>query len=327
VARRDAGLSDTEQADFERWLAEDPRHRLALVRFEETWNALARPRRTGNATAIVRKLGALDHRRYQIRLGFAGAALASFMVLGLALWQWRNPKVDKLSPAPQAVVVMATHSVLPDGSVVEFPAGAEFTVDYSGMLRRVVLMRGEAYFQVAKNPSRPFVVSADGIEVRAVGTAFSVQVGKPRVEVLVTEGRVSVDQVPGLSPSAPLDSLPRSLTMVNAGNRVVVDAVRQPTEMASLPVQAVSATEMAERLAWRNPRVEFSGAPLRDVIAVINRYNRVQFIIDDPVLASVLVSGLFPADDADAFLRMLEAGFQVQAERRDGGQILLRKSP
>jgi hypothetical protein len=161
---------------------------------------------------------------------------------------------------------------------------------------------------------------------------------------LGTEGRVEVsagtttnrpDEQPAASFSSdsPVAETPRSTgqarsvaTPVEAGNRVVMDRTVAPASGSSLPVVTVEPSEIASRLAWRSPRVEFSGAPLAEVVALLNRCNEVKFVIEDPALASMTLSGLFRASDTDAFVRMLEAGFGVQAHRREQ-QIILRRHP
>jgi transmembrane sensor len=84
---------------------------------------------------------------------------------------------------------------------------------------------------------------------------------------------------------------------------------------------------MVDRLAWRSPRLEFSGTPLIEAVALLNRHNRVQFTIEDPVLARLRVSGIFGATNTDAFVRLLEATFNVRAERGRENEIVLRRAP
>ena len=319
VARRDAGLEAHEQAEFERWCAASVLHAEALARFEETWSVIGRPRRTGGQTELHRELNALTrHRRRRL---IAATAAAAVLLAGGLVWRSERFASNSLSaPVSHTVVLTPTRQTLPDGTVVEYPRGAEIEVNYAGPLRRVTLRRGEAHFAVAKDQSRPFVVEAGGVEVRAVGTAFSVQLGSSQIEVLVTEGRVAVEK------SVPDQSVPRPepLAYVDAGKELVVELALQP--VAASPVQAVAAPKIAERLAWRSTRVEFSGAPLAEVIAVLNRHNAVRFEFGSAALAEVPLSGLFRADDTEAFIHSLEAGFGIKAERRDG-TIILRRAP
>jgi transmembrane sensor len=200
-------------------------------------------------------------------------------------------------------------------------------VDFNQAFRRVALKKGGAHFQVAKNSARPFVVEVSGVEVRAVGTEFAVQIGQSAVEVLVTEGRVAVRQTSSVAgeESSSGASGRSPIALVDAGHRVVVSVASLPTELAPSPVQAIAKTEIAERLAWRSPGVEFSGAPLGDVVAFLNRHNPVELVIEDSALKGTALSGRFRLDDTEAFVRMIETGFGVTSSR-SGGRIILRKA-
>jgi len=89
-------------------------------------------------------------------------------------------------------------------------------------------------------------------------------------------------------------------------------------------MSGVLKVDFSAKLAWRSPRLEFSGTRLGEAVALINRYNRVQFVIEDPELANLRVSGVFGAVNTDAFVRVLEASFDVQSERRSDHEIVLR---
>ena len=213
---------------------------------------------------------------------------------------------------------------LPDGTTVELKSGAEIAVDISAAWCRVRLVRGEAHFAVAKNPARPFVVDAAGVSLRAVGTAFAVKLEENSVDLLVTEGRVSVDHPAAQSATATTASLEKPLALVDAGQQV--DVAADTAASGPLQVRTVAAEELAARLAWRIRRAEFSGTPLSEVVALLNRYTKERFVIDDAELARVPLSGLFRLDDGEAFVRLLETGFGVKAEYRGGNVIVLHKS-
>jgi len=110
--------------------------------------------------------------------------------------------------------------------------------------------------------------------------------------------------------------------VLTVGQKTIV-----PLSASSSPAAVTDAApdEVSARLAWRNPRVEFSGARFSEVVAVMNKYNRIQFVIGDSTLADVPMSGLFRADDPETFVQMLESGFGVKAEHRSSGQIVLRR--
>ncbi|MCX6950683.1 MAG: FecR domain-containing protein [Verrucomicrobia bacterium] len=218
---------------------------------------------------------------------------------------------------------------MPDGSVVELNAGAKIETHYSTASRRVTLLAGEAHFEVVPDAARPFFVEAGGVAVRAVGTAFSVNLERNAVVVLVTHGRVSVSpEVHASSASATAETPPRPLAVLEVGQRVVVDVARQPV---ASDVTTPPAGEREELLAWRAPRVTFTGVSLAEAVSLLNRESSARqdarFVIADASLAEVRISGLFRLDNTEAFVRLLDQGFGIVAEPRGAGEILLRRGP
>lgn len=212
-------------------------------------------------------------------------------------------------------MIAPERQTLPDGSQVELKAGAEIAVDFSPDSRRVVLKKGEAHFQVMKS-DRPFVVAAGTVDFRAVGTAFAVQIGKTEVQLLVTEGQVAVETAAVKPATGPQDaarrvSPPDVLATVGPSKRMVIGL--GPGVPISPPT-AIPAVEMAERLAWRAPRLEFTDTPLAEAVALMNRYNRRQFVILEADAGKLQVSGIFRADRIDSFVQLLETNFSVIAE-------------
>jgi transmembrane sensor len=315
IARRDAGLSETEAAEFARWRDADPRHAAALARFETAWSALARPRETGGTAGLARELAAVRARSRR-RRALAGGATVAAALFASVWWPRPAPLPAPVAPVASAVLLVPEIRTLADGSVVELKPGAAIEVAFSDTVRRVRLVRGEALFAVAKQPARPFVVAAGGVEIRAVGTAFSVELAAAAVGVLVTEGRVAVQPAGG----APAPAL------VDAGNRA---RVATGPGGGAIAVAAVSSGDVDAHLAWRAPQVEFSGTPLAAVVDTINRHAREpgrphpHFAVEDPALARVTLSGLFRLDDTAAFVRMLEAGFGVTVVPREDGVLVL----
>jgi transmembrane sensor len=226
---------------------------------------------------------------------------------------------------------------------VDIKDGAEIRVVFTTSARRVELRRGEAHFQVTRDPSRPFIVQTGGIDVRAIGTGFSVQLSQSEVAVLVTEGRVALDRaatatspVPAdnTSPGSPpqgLNPTPRTLAFVSAGNRIVVPIQTSGTQTLAAPsTTSVSSSELDELLAWRAPRVEYSGAPLSEAVAIMNsrsgEHAHLRFVIADPSISQVRVSGLFRLDKTEAFVQLLKNGFGIEACDFGDGRIVLRRA-
>lgn len=323
VLRREAGLNEREQADYSEWLAQDPQHAAAVARHDEAWSLLDRPRNQGTAHALADALARRTHRRSRLRWSASGLAMA---LLTIGLFWLRPGSPVGTGAAGTALVLNPTREFLPDGSRVELRSGATFSVDYDGAQRRITLRSGEALFQVVKDPQRPFIVTAAGIEVRAVGTAFLVDLGETRVDVIVTEGQVAVN--PTRAPTTPLqESAParteaaRAPTLVDAGRRLVVGLA--PDQGTPEPVD-ISKSELNDRLSWRATRLEFSYTPLAEAIALMNQHSEVKMVIDDPDLATLPVNGLFRADNSETLLRLLEANFDVISSRT-GNVLTLRR--
>lgn len=332
VARRDAGLSAEEQEAFERWRQADPQHEAALAHYDSAWNALASPLDHGMADELERELTQLAQRRRQRRwAGSATVAVLLFVGFFLLKPNQHEPAGDTAAIRPTAAILRPRIETLPDGSHVELNAGAEIAVRFTERTRRVALVRGEAHFSVRKDPSRPFVVSADGVEVRAVGTAFNVQLASSSVAILVTEGTVAVEKSPAASPSNATTPNPttspapaaREIAVLSAGEQVEVG---RTAALPLSPLQRVSSAESAERLAWRDTRLEFTRTPLREAISLLNQYSNPaspRLIADDPALATIHVTGIFRADNIAGFVHLLEGGFGVETEQ-SGNTITLR---
>jgi transmembrane sensor len=319
IARRDAGLSPAEETELLQWIEADPSHRSALAFYGAAWSTLAQPAQNGAAEILEQQLEKLSRRRAQRRTLVAASLALLLLTGGIVRWNL----TDRASPFPStsALVHVPSRQTLPDGSVVELKDNARIAVDYTVNARRIALLAGEAHFVVEQDSARPFVVSVSGVEVRAVGTAFSVHKGPAAVEVLVTHGKVAVERLVAMSvgPAASLEPL----AAVEAGNLVVVEIAGKNFAPLSRPVPSL---ELDQRLAWRSPRLEFTRTPLAEAVALFNQHAGPagpQLAVSDPTIAALRISGVFRADNIDAFVLLLEGVFEVKAERT-GGTIVLQ---
>jgi transmembrane sensor len=324
VIRRDAGLTAAEQDEYFQWLAADPRHGEAVARQQQTWKEFGllaqwKPEHSAepNPDLLAR------HRPSVVRTVWFGAlAAAACVALALTLWApWRTTSPDSPPQVARTDSSGYERRVLEDGSAVELNRGARISVTYTAHERRVQLLQGEASFTVAKNPARPFIVRAAGVDVRAVGTVFNVRLGDRQVEVLVTEGKVQVnDAARGVSLLA-LDATAGVAPVLTAGQKVVV-ATRP---VAPVPPVAVSSDETARLLAWQPQLLDFNSTPLAEVVTAFNRRNTVQLLIADPELRELPIVASFRTDNVDGFVRLLELTAGVRAER-SGDTITLRRA-
>jgi transmembrane sensor len=322
ISRRDGGMTEAETAAFIHWLQQDARHAEVFAELDATWKSFNRLNVARPAGAIAPNPDLLAPRRRRSHRGlWAAAALtAAAAVVFLALAWPRVPAPAGLRQNLVTAVGVLQRTELPDGSVVQVNTDSEVDVQYTATERRVRLVRGEAHFTVAKNPARPFIVSAGQVAVRAVGTAFNVRMRSSAVEVLVTEGKVQVnDSVQGGSLMMPQPG--GEPPVLAAGKRAVIPT-QAVTGRAAAAVTTVAPAEVDRALAWQQRRLEFYDVPLREVVAEFNRYNTHQIVIDDSRLLEQRFTSTYRPDGWPEFVRLLETTYHVAAERDEGRTIL-----
>lgn len=288
-------------------------HNSASGRSADPGSALDWPRRVGATEEILTGLQRRFRRQRRVRAAMAVLA-ATAAVLAFTFWPAHHAPVGSKSVPDVIVIDKPLQQRLADGTVVDLRENTVLEPMFTADTRRVVMRSGKAYFKVVKNAARPFVVEAGAFSVRAVGTAFTVAYAPGGMEVLVSEGRVSVTEsrpVPGKIAEA----------FVSAGESV--RAVIASGVVPKLTVTAVSPAEMAERTAWRVPRLRFTDAPLSEAVALLNRHNQQQMVIADASLSNLQVSGVLQADNQAAFLDALRANFGVETHTRGDGEIVL----
>ena len=343
LVRRDAGLSREQEKEFAAWLAAEPARGRAFADLEQTWAVLdnvkqlpcaaREPDPDALAPVRVREMFGRTPIRRPVWRNLALMAAAVVLFASAGWWQW-SARAHYSGAAVTEVGGLRKIS-LPDGSVVLLNTASAIDVQYSSDERTVKLARGEAHFTVAKNPTRPFFVNAGGVRVRAVGTAFNIRLRVKAVEVLVTEGRVSLaDESNG-------DSL-LSRRAGHSANEMIVPAGNEPPalgagELATIALAAgsertavvpvtIPRLDMERALAWQDGRLEFAAVPLGEIVAEFNRYNRHRLVVADPRLAALRFGGSFLADGYDTLVHLLETNHGVIAERR-GDETVLRLPP
>ncbi|MDD2765681.1 MAG: FecR domain-containing protein [Opitutaceae bacterium] len=316
IARRHGGLSPDDEAELHRWLSADPRHKKIFAEYESGWAAFQRPLRAGGAGVILGELEARERRRTHRRriCTMTTMGLAAAAAIALVFFSSR-PRFGQLQvpPIPPTVALRPDLRTLPDGSVVELNAGAEITPAFTAKIRGVRLLRGTAFFTIAKDAAHPFVVTTGGIEVRAVGTAFAVRAEQKRVDVVVTEGRVAVQRVAPSDSDASSVPIAAEAIYLSAGRAAAVPA--NPSFSVPWEAKPLTDREAAAELAWRGRRLEFDGTPLSSAVELFNRQNGVKLLIADPSIRSLQITGIFWTDDPDGFVRLLERGLNLKAER------------
>ncbi|QDX26775.1 DUF4974 domain-containing protein [Sphingomonas suaedae] len=203
--------------------------------------------------------------------------------------------------------------ILGDGSSVTLNTGSLIEVRFSPDRRDVRLLQGQAMFNVAKDADRPFVVSARNRQVTALGTAFDVQIRQDgQVKVLLVEGHVRVAPVNPKGLSRIIPALAR--TDLQPGQQLLTEGAE---------AVEVSAADVERETAWNRGVLIFRNDMLGDAIKEVNRYSQLQLVVDDPDVAALKVSGIFPTADQEDFVAALSTLYPLRAEREQGGTIRL----
>jgi transmembrane sensor len=199
---------------------------------------------------------------------------------------------------------------LGDGSEVTLNTNTHLRVELGNRARRIELDSGEAYFVVAKDPSRPFTVRVADHKVTAVGTQFAIKRTPPGAQVLVVQGRVEL----------------RSSSAGTAEGPVTLDAgTLARTVKSEVMVARIAEAEAELLLSWRSGFVVFRDTSLADAAAELNQYLPRKLFIEDSSVASIKLSGRFRTDNLDAFLSLLQQGFPVTVEETADGIVLKRR--
>jgi transmembrane sensor len=326
LARRDAEDWTTgEQQALDAWLSASSRHKVAFLRVQSAWNETGRlqalaaglpagtlPARAGSAIAPDATGAGPDLRDLRFaprdrstprRRGWQHgiAAALTLVALGSAAWgSWQLTGREQASYASSVGQIQTV--TLPDGSVATLSSDSRVDVQISRGERHVALAKGEAFFDVAHDTRRPFVVETDGRRVAAVGTRFSVRRDPQEIRVVVTEGKVRLESRPGP------DGTAQPVSLLPAGS--VATAGRNGVLVRSLPV-----AEAERFLEWRDGFLTFDDTSLADAAAEFNRFNTRKLELGDAAVADLRVGGNFRWSNADGFAHLLEQGFPVRAER------------
>lgn len=203
---------------------------------------------------------------------------------------------------------------LPDGSALTLNTETDLDVIFDGRRRTVEVLRGQAFFNVAKDPSRPFVVVAGGKQIVAVGTAFDVRLDQGRVEVQLVEGHVVVENAESAGSASPptLDST--ASVHLNPGEALVA---------TDKQVVRTTAEDQQRLLKWRDGLIEFDNTSLADAVAEFNRYSAQTISIDDPQIATLPISGVFRTNSQRKFLEAVTSLHPVTIEYRGADRFAL----
>ncbi|HWW57160.1 MAG TPA: FecR domain-containing protein [Sphingopyxis sp.] len=313
----DRPLTVSEQQAFDAWLAADEQNAQHFEQMVAVWHGTdAIAEMPGFLSLRAKALTSMEKARRQGEMSFptrrhAFAAMAAFaLTAGIGTWYWSKAADVYSTDVGERRIVR-----LDDGSSVSLDAASQMSVSFTDERRAIVLDRGRAKFDVAKDPLRPFTVTAGTQSVVAIGTSFSVELLKDQLRVLLFEGQVAV--VPRAAAARHIRTrrpVTQATTQLSPGQELVASLSSGAAEI--LPVDA------GRSLGWEGGQVDFVDMPLADAVERMNRYAASPIVIGDAAAGRRLVNGVFEAGDTDSFVKGLTSLYPLAAREVDGQVII-----
>lgn len=308
---------------FQEWLDADPKHVVAHDDLRETWDVLS-------GIAEEPEIQAMRRQALSRRVGFAGTlgfgratpslravpALAATLVLTIAAaLALLFSATGQPYQAHHTVAGERNIITLDDGTLVTLASSSRLVTAFTPAERRVKLTKGEAYFDVAHNGERPFIVEAGSGEITALGTEFDVHKKNGETVVTLVQGRVEVAALG----AQPADG-PHKVQLA-PGERVSYD---------KSGLSDVRRIDLARAVSWKDGRIFAENEPLEKVVAEINRHSKrkIQFGDGNHELRRIIVSGVFRTDRPETLVAFLkDAGVPVWGVKDSQGNIKLYLRP
>ncbi|MBJ7483469.1 FecR domain-containing protein [Brevundimonas sp.] len=291
---------------FSQWRRK-PENADAYARIETMWEAAGTLRGDADIAELTQGARARADasrksrtRSSKMLVPIAAVATVAALSVGGVLWSVRTPAYET-ALGERRVIVLA------DGSRVTLDTESRITVKLTGSRRMVTLTEGQAFFEVKGDRARPFVVTAGGTDVTAIGTRFDVRRSGDGAQVTLVEGKIDV--------SSRTDGAPRWSLV--PGEQIVTTAHRP----------AVKAVDAASETSWTGGRLIFAGDTVEAAVFEVNRYSRAKIVLRAPAIANIAVSGAFNTGDVDGFVSALTELYPVVAVRTAVDEIVIRDAP
>ncbi|MBL4602493.1 MAG: FecR domain-containing protein [Emcibacteraceae bacterium] len=333
LAKLDAReLSQPEKVELTKWINQSEDHKRELTRLADIWDNIEAanlrdiPLEIGKGEAIETPLIQEDvcekptKKKFRILMSIA-ASLFVCLSIGMFL-HIHELSQFKSTNGKYATDIGEQQTVrLSDGSEIRLNTNTLVEVNYFDGKRNIHLYKGEAHFNVAHDPDKPFTVKARKGEIRALGTIFSVRVKNNRVNVIVEEGTVriranenviqSTKNLLEVPKEAEIKEIKKVMVIATAGKNVVFGE----QEIESIIQEEKEAIE--RKFSWRHGMLAFDDEPLSDVIDEVSRYTSNKIIIADPAIRSLRVGGYYPIGKIQVIFDALELNLGVHIKQVD----------
>jgi transmembrane sensor len=321
-------MGPEDQEALNAWLSKSAMHQRAFRKAQLMWRNVEPSMDEAELRMLrVAALAVSPPPRVWLRAGAIAATFIVAAVLGAIAWQaWstRQPPVAAVAAAATGGQSYATgHNqrsiiTLADGTSVSMNLDTAFSVNLSGRERQIHLERGEAFFEVAKDPQRPFIVTAGDRNIRALGTQFNVRLDTNEVEVVLVEGKVSVDKSTPPTLADTLTHEPRKVEMT-PGQRFVASIGGTSGGLTT--------TNAARATSWRDGWLEFEDETVGDAVAELNRYSDQPIRVTNERVKQMRFSGAFRVGQPDRFVSILQELLPISVEHGSQGETVLVARP
>jgi transmembrane sensor len=304
-------ISVEETLEWQRLMASNPQFAAAYAGVEEVWNAFGDVRNPVLASPEQAKGDAYDgsvpvsdwlSRRRTSALAWRTSALLAATFVGLAVaiyWVfWGGGSAGEILQTPSG---QNQAFILADGTRLNLGGDTRIAVTLKEKSREINLLRGEAFFSVAKDRNRPFTVHAGDATVTAVGTEFSVNRGADQVVVAVIEGRVLVGSNAATAKHDKISD--EENKQLAAGEEVLVRTAAGARSHLG---------DVALTIGWQGERLAFQSEPLSRVLEDVNRYAPKPILLDDPSIGDLMITGTAVRSDINGWLASLQSSLPVR---------------
>ncbi len=290
---KDSALKNEFEALKKTWnlASSKPDKDISAINLDKEWNLFSK-----NINESSGKIISLKRNKKKFSMARLASAVAAIFVLGFAVFYFLNLKTEEL-----VAVNSVLESNLPDGSQISLNAGSE--LEYARNFnknKRVVKLKGEAFFKVAHNPNKPFIVKAGKLKIEVVGTEFNVNAKsrKGNVEVIVNSGKVLVYSKTDKSDAK----------LLRAGDRAKF--ILKKSEIIK------ETNTNPNFLAWKTRKLVFDRTKLEDIVKTLNHTYSVHIVIKNPALKNCTLTNTFDQQSLDSILKVLEATLDIHISKK-----------
>jgi transmembrane sensor len=291
---------EADRIEFQQWLQQSPAHQKAWQDINQFWSSLD----TINLDDLVeQKTHNRQFIKFKSRPVKTALALAASLLLALGLFL---PKINYYLADYNVAAGQQKQITLSDGSSILLNTNSAFSVSFNQQQRLITLHQGEAFFQVATDKTRPFIVQTSAGQVRALGTAFDVKQQDQQTQIIVFEHAVSITTTQGLR----LEKLQTA----------------EQLKFSADSVQTASKVNLQRAAPWHQQRMVFQDKALVDVVAELNRYRSGKIICLNDSIKNLPITGVFGIADTELALQAIEQSLPVRITRITDQLILLSQN-